>query len=203
MKHTTVKRNHKKNTEKSFFNSETRSEKPAVLRRKLTRIDNDSATTGNVLGYFYNSTGVTSCTEWAGLAASYDEYRVRGIRVRLCPVLAETVVSPPTAAAFTGAYPGPVASANYANGTGAGTFSALWAQDGSRLHGCNAQMMEQIVSWDLNPTAKLWTAIASAIPADGQIGVEYIGSTAAVVAINGAVTHLAFVEMDVEFRGRN
>jgi hypothetical protein len=188
--------------EKAFFNREVQTGKPAVVRRILTKIDGDVAATGNVLGYFINSVGAPNANEWSSFAGVYEEYRVRAVRVKLCPLLQTTVVSPPTAAAYTSAYPGPIGSANYAGGVASTTLNALVGSDGSRVHGCNAQVMEQLVTWDLNPSAKLWTPIGTNIAALSQIGCEYIGSVVAAVAINGATTHIAFVEYDVEFRGR-
>lgn len=189
--------------ERAFFTREELSGKAAFLRRKITRYDAVSASTGNVLGYFINSTGATSATEWGGLAAIYDEYRVRGIRVRLCPVAQVIFSSNLAAAGFIGAYPGPIISAAYANGTGAATTSAALAQSNSKVHGCNEQLQEHVASWELNPSAKLWNAIASAIPAQQEFGVEYVGTQIAAVGINATVTHFAIVEFDVEFRGRN
>jgi len=189
--------------EKAFFTREERTEKPATLRRKLVRYDTVTASTGNVLGYFFSSSGVTSCDDWAGFAAVYDEYRVRGIRVRLCPV-AQVVFSANLAAGgFIGAYPGPIVSASYANGTGGTTTGAVFAQSNSKVHGCNEQCQEHVGSWELNPSAKLWVAIAGTIPSQQEFGVEYVGTQIAAVGINATVTHFAFVEVDVEFRGRN
>jgi hypothetical protein len=193
---------HKGGSERNYFQHEQRSERSVQIRRKLTRLDLDAASTGTVLGYFFSSVGVTSCSEWAGLSVLYEEYRVRAIRVKLCPVLLTTVVSPPTAAAYTAAYPGPIASANYGNGTGAAGINAVLASDGSRVHAANASVMEQLVTWDLNPQAKMWTSTGIAIPVLSQIGVEFIGTVVALLAINTATTHFVFVECDVEFRGR-
>jgi hypothetical protein len=192
----------KKALERYAFSAERRNESPEVIRRILSRYDPDAASTGNILGYFIGSVGVQSATEWSLLAAAYAEFRVRGIKVQLCPVLFETVVSPPTAAAFTAAYPGPVVSANYDNGVGPTTLSTSLAQDGATAHGCNSQVMTQIASWDVNPTAKLWSACGVALPVERQFGVLFSGSVPALVAINGAITHYAFVQFDVEFRGR-
>jgi hypothetical protein len=197
------KNNRKPALEKAFFTREERTEKPVVLRRKLVRYDTVTASTGNVLGYFITSSGVMSADDWAGFAAVYDEYRVRGIRTRLCPVAQVVFSSNLAAGGFIGAYPGPVVSASYANGTGATTTGAAFAQSGSKVHGCNEQVQEHVASWELNPSAKLWVAIGSTIPAQQEFGAEYVGTQIASVGINATATHFAFVEFDVEFRGRN
>jgi hypothetical protein len=198
--------NRKKKTtqgpERRFFTQED-GENVAVLRRKLVRYDAVTASTGNTLGYFISSSGASSVTDWASLAAIYDEYRVRGIRVRLCPVAQVVFSSNLAAGGFIGAYPGPVVSASYANGTGATNTGDAWAQSNSKVHGCNEQLQEHVASWALNPSAKLWVAIASSVPSQQEFGVEYVGTQIAAAGINATVTHFAFVEFDIEFRGRN
>jgi len=191
-------------SERKFFDSEDKTGRPAVVRRKLTRWDSDAAATGVILSYFFNSSSITSTSEWTNISALYEEYRVRAIRVRFCPIITNVQEAPYGAATdFTGVYPGPIVSGRYTVGVGANSVSSLLSQDGSKVHPNNSQMMEQMVTWESNPQAKLWTAIGASPPAAQQIGVEYIGTQAAFAVLNTVVTHYAFVEMDVEFRGRN
>jgi len=186
-----------KASENAFFQKDAKG-KPVVYRRKLTFVQADTAVTGAVLTFAVTSNSITSCIEWANLSANFQQYRIRAIKARLVPRTRDS-----TNSAALVWYPGTLISASFPSGSSASTQGAMFAEDGSKIHPEWA-IAEHMATWESNPDAKLWTDCVAGVPATlSQFGVQYIGTTAAVLSYNGVITHDVFVEYDVEFLGRN
>jgi hypothetical protein len=186
-----------KATEERFFVKDDKG-KPVSYRRRLTFVQGDTAVTGALLTFAVTSNSITSCTEWADLAASFQQYRIRAIKARLVPRTRDNMNS----AALIW-YPGALISGSFPSGSSASTPSAMYAEDGSKVHP-EWSIAEHMCTWESNPDAKLWTDCVSGVPAAlSQFGVQFIGTVGAPLAYNGLVTHDIFVDYDVEFLGRN
>jgi hypothetical protein len=183
--------------ENKFFRQDA-VEKPVLYRRKCTYITTDTAATGAPFVYAASSVLVQSATDWADLAASFQAFRVRAMKVTVIPVQRDN-----TNSAALIWYPGTLISGSYPAGTSASTAAALWAEDGSRLHP-EWSVASHTVTWETNPDAKLWTNCGTGLPSLSQFGCQFRGaSQIAPLAYNNLVTHDVFIEFDVEFLGRN
>jgi len=186
-----------KTRENKFFVQDS-VEKPVLYRRKCTLVTTDVAATGAPFVYAASSVLVQSATDWADLAASFQAFRVRAMKVRVVPVQRDNMNS-----AASVWYPGTLISGSYPAGTSAATAAALFAEDGSKLHP-EWTVASHTVTWETNPDAKLWTNCGVGLPTLSQFGCQFRGaSQVAPLAYNGLVTHDIFVEFDVEFLGRN
>jgi hypothetical protein len=187
--------NNMKSAEAHFFVKDTKGG-PIVVRRKLTSVQTDTAATGAVLGYFVMAADVNIAIEWANLSANYEEYRVRAIKARMVPRTRDS-----TNSAALVWYPGTIVSGAFPSGGIASTIAAIFAEDSSKVSP-EWTIAENLATWGTNPNAKLWTPTGIGLPALSNYGVQFLGSTAAVLSYNTVATHDIFVEWDVEFRGR-
>jgi len=186
-----------KKRENAFFVKDSEKQ-PVFYRRKCTTVTTDVAATGAPFVFAQSSVGVQSATDWADLAASFQSFRVRAMKVTVVPVQRDNMNS----AALIW-YPGTLISGSYPAGTSASTPAALFAEDGSKVHP-EWSVASHTVTWETNPDAKLWTNCGTALPTISQFGCQFRGaSQIAPLAYNGLVTHDVFIEYDVEFMGRN
>jgi len=185
-----------KSREEKFFVQDSKG-KPVFLRRKLTLTQQDTAATGAVLAFFVASADVNIAVEWANLSANYQQYRVRAVRCRMIPRTRDS-----TNSAALVWYPGTIVSAVFPAGSIASTFNAIYAEDGSKVTPEWA-IAEHVATWESNPDAKLWTNCNATIPALSSYGVQFLGSTPAVLSYNTIATHDILIDWDVEFQGRN
>jgi hypothetical protein len=185
-----------KKREEKFFQSDAKG-KALLYRRKLTVIVGYFGATGAAFVQASASSGVTATTEWANLSANFEQYRVRAIKMTVVP----RVFSNMNSAAQVW-YPGAVVVGEYSVGSGGATTLAILAEGGSEVYR-GWDMIKKMVTWDTNPSAKLWTNCNVAIPAIQQIGIQFQGTMPIPATYNGIVTHDIVLEYDTEFLGRN
>jgi hypothetical protein len=185
-----------KKREAEFFSADAKG-KPVTLRRKLTVVAGYFAATGAAFVQASASGGVTATTEWANLSANYEQYRVRAVKMTVVP----RVFSNMNSAAQVW-YPGAVIAGEYSVGSGGATTNAILAEGGSEVYR-GWDKITKMVTWDVNPSAKLWTNCNVSIPAIQQIGVQFQGTMPVPATYNGITTHDIVLEYDVEFLGRN
>jgi hypothetical protein len=185
-----------KKREERFFQADAKG-KPVLYRRKLTTVAGYFGATGAAFVQANASSGVTATTEWANLSANFEQYRVRAIKMTVVP----RVFSNMNSAAQVW-YPGAVIVGEYSVGSGGATTAAILAEGGSEVYR-GWDKVVKMVTWDTNPSAKLWTNCNVAIPAIQQIGIQFQGTMPIPATYNAITTHDIIVEYDVEFLGRN
>lgn len=184
--------------ELSFFKQEGLGP-PVHLRRKLTRTFAYTAAAANVFLVAEATGNVVNCTEWAALSPNYQQYRVRGLRVRVVPRNRDNL-----GFAATVWFPGVVVSARYPAGSGASSYAAVYAEGGSQIHTCFDREFVAMATMNDNPDAALFTDCnAGAPPSLSQYGVQFFGNIGAPAIYNGVGTHDCFADYDVEFVARN
>jgi len=184
--------------ELAFFRAENQG-KPVVLRRKLTRTFVYTAVAANVFAVAEATGNVVNTTEWAALSPNYQQYRVRGLRVRIVPRNRDNL-----GFAATVWFPGVSVSARYPSGSSSSSYAGVYAEGGSRVHTCFDREMVNMATMNDNPDAQLFTDCnAGAPPALSQYGVQFFGNLGAPAIYNGVTTHDCFADYDVEFISRN
>jgi len=180
-----------------FFGAEEKGA-PARLRRTLTLIEYHTATSGSNFSYAAATGKVTTALEWAALSASYQQYRVRAIEVRIVP---RNIFNNGFAATVW--FPGTILGARYPAGSSASSYAAIFGESGSKVWS-ESQMPLLMATMNDNPDSALFADCnAGAPPALSQYGVQFLGSIAAPAIYNGVITHDVFVKFDVEFIARN
>jgi len=185
-----------KKLEERFFQADAKGA-PRFYRRKLTVIAGYFGATGAAFVQANASSGVTATTEWANLSANFEQYRVRAIKMTVVP----RVFSNMNSAAQVW-YPGAVVVGEYSVGSGGATPLAILAEGGSEVY-AGWEKIKKMVTWQSNPSAKLWTNCNVAIPAIQQIGIQFQGTMPIPATYNAITTHDIVLEYDVEFLGRN
>jgi len=176
------------------FAKKASSSRPETDRRVLTAYVTQTGATGTVVGLQFSSSGVSSATEFASLAARYQEYRVMAMRVKWrarfgqanesCAVL-ETGM--PVGCVFTNTAPT--------------TVAGIFAGDGFRQCSRIDKSLDMEVDWSMNPNAKLWAqSVGAAIPTVNAYGVSIRHPGTYPANLNGVVAIDAYVEYDVEWR---
>jgi len=164
----------------------------------LTLIEYHTAASGTNFSYAAATGKVTTALEWAALSASYQQYRVRGLRVTLVP---RNVYNNGFAATVW--FPGTILGARYPSGSSASSYAAIFGEGGSKMWS-ESQIVKHLATMNDNPDSALFTDCnAGAPPALSQYGLQFLGSVAAPAIYNGVITHDCFVEFDVEFIARN
>lgn len=199
------KKNGGRNNEVAFFVRELAPNgASAHLRRRIAYTQALTAITSNNVSNAYTSGTVNSCTAWAGLAADYNEFRVRAIRATLHPRYQQFVNFATAPSTPTLAFPGNIIVTRSVAGLAPPSIGAAVDWDGFRIFE-SGKAAVILCTWDSNPTAKLWTLTATvgALPTDRYLGVYFANFVTAYTAINGLVHSDVVVEYDVEFRGRS
>lgn len=184
--------------EARFFRSEQLGA-PVRLRRRLTRVFVYTGVAANVFAVAEATGNVVNTTEWAALSPNYQQYRVRGLRVRVVPRNRDNL-----GFAATVWFPGVVVSARYPSGSSSSSYAGVYSEGGSNVHTCFDREMTQLATMEDNPDAGLFTDCnAGAPPGLSQYGVQFLGNLGAPAIYNGVTTHDCFADYDVEFISRN
>jgi len=146
--------------------------------------------TGAVVGVAMSSSGVTSSTEFSSMAARYQEYRVRAMRVKWRPHPSQAVASDL----------GQSVSAVWTAAAAPSTLPSFAACDG--FHACSnlSMALDMTASWEINPNAKLWCDRGSSIPTANSFGVSFRFADVCSAALNGYSLVQIYAEYDVEWR---
>lgn len=172
---------------------------PVKLRRKLTRVFFFQAIATNPFAVAESTGNVVNTTEWASISPNYQQYRVRGLRVRVVPRNRDNL-----GFASTVWFPGSVVSARYPSGSSSSSFAGIYSESGAQIHTCFDRMFTVLATMDDNPDAALFSNCnAGAPPALSQYGVQMLGSIGAPAILNGILTHDCYADYDVEFVSRN
>lgn len=189
--------------EVAFFVKEIRQEGLAVLRRKIAYVTNFTAVTGNPVSAAYTTGTLSSCSAWSGLAADYNEFRCRAIRVTFVPRF-HAVLNMAVAAINVDAFPGALITTRAVAGLAPPSLGAAVDWDGAEMHNGNTGgTIKALCTWESNPTSKLWTLTAVALPADRYLGCYIQNTYGAPATYNGHIVLDILVEYDLEFRGRS
>jgi len=182
--------------EKRFFNSEVDGKTVKVERRRCTLVNSITASTGQAAAYSANSSAVSASFEFSNYALLYQEYRVRSIRTRVVFRMRDNIQDPSAVP-----YPGAIVTGGYTNGTGGATQAAIFASSGGKVTP-EWVVSENIVTWENNPNAKLWTPTSGTIATANQYGVQFLSSGLAPSFYASVTVADTFTEFDVEFRTR-
>lgn len=159
-----------------------------TLHGSGTLLGSGAGTSLPVTPYYSNS--VTSCIEWGSYAARFQEFRVKAVHIRAIPKFPQ---------AYSGVAHSVVAWAHQENNTSAITAASILAADGVRV-GSTTKAIVLTTTWSENNNAKLWTAIATTLPAANVFGMV-IGSPSTASAITTGSTFYNVIDSyDVEFR---
>lgn len=183
--------------ERKFFTSERDSKSVKVERRRCTLVNVITGVTGSQAAYAVASNNCSAAFEFSNYAALYQEYRVRAIRTRVVPRFRDNI----QAVAAT-PYPGTVVSGGFVDGVAGGTYAAVFAEANSKVHP-EWTVAENLVTWELNPNAKLWTAVGTTLATANQYGVQFLSTSLCPAFYNTVVVYDTFTEFDVEFRTRS
>jgi hypothetical protein len=183
--------------ELGFFRSGIDGRTDLPIRRRCTLVNVITAVTGNVYAYAVGTANATAAYEFANLAALYQEYRVRAVRARVVPRVRDNIQT-----AVGVIFPGTVVSGAFtAPGTGGGTLAAVFAQTGAKVHP-EWTAAENMVTWEVNPDAKLWTVSSATVASANQFGVQFTGVIGAPAVWNTLTIADTLTEFDIEFRTR-
>jgi len=164
-----------------------------IYTRRLTT-STTIATNGSgaiALATICSSGGVSSATDFTSIANLYVGYRVKGMRVRIWPVLPFIVagVAPP---------PALVAVAMFSSGLSVTTYAnMLDSSDCKFLTGFRPA--EFVIDWTNLPDAKLWTPNNASITGAEAYGLVGIGATGNPAAQVTTVYFQVVVEYETEF----
>ncbi len=147
------------------FSKKDRATTPETDVRVMTFSGVINTTTGSAIGATVGSGLVTSCTEFASLAARYQEFRVLAVKLLWCPRFGQANEScavaesgQPIAAAFTG-------------GVAPSSVAAIFACDGFKVASGVSKHLEITADHKLNPNALFWVPATSSPAAANQFGV--------------------------------
>jgi len=180
--------------EKRFFQKENEGKSVRVERRRCTLVGSLTGVTGNPMAYSVGSNNASASFEFSNCALLYQEYRVRAIRMKVVPRFRDNIQSPASIP-----YPGALVSGGFVMGAGAATPAAIFAESNSKVSP-EWTAPEQLVTWELNPNAKLWTPTSATISTANQFGVQLLSTGNCPAFYNTVTTADTFVEFDVEFR---
>jgi len=172
------------------FAKHERGNAPETDTRVMTNYVTQTGVTGTVIGLAFSSSGVSSATEFASMAARYQEYRVLAIRVKWRPHYSQQSDPDsglPMSAVFTAA-------------TAPTTVLAFAASDGFEVSKAFCKAMDRTIEWSMNPNARLWCDRGSSIPPANAFGVAFRHPGLCTAALNGFVVVDAYLEYDVEWR---
>jgi len=165
-----------------------------VIFKRLTFINFEIASdaTGNIQYVIVSSNDARSrpAYEWANFSARYQTYRVRAVRIRgfaLYPVNTTSVMH------------GTLIRGDYNGGTAPNTPAQTFADESARV--CPTyKNFTDVITWDMNPNAKLWNPTGSDIPDMNQFAWTCISNNN--VTLNASIIYYqGYLEWDVEFRG--
>jgi len=172
------------------YSKKERGDAPETDTRVMTNYVTQSGVTGTVIGLAFSSSGVSSATEFASMAARYQEYRVLAVRVKWRPHYSQQSDPDsglPMCAVFTAA-------------SAPTTVLAFAASDGFEVSKAFSKAMDRTVTWSMNPNAKLWCDRGSSIPSANAFGVAFRHPGLCTATLNGFVVVDAYIEYDVEWR---
>jgi hypothetical protein len=179
-----------------FFRYQAEDDTNKIVRRRCTLVNSLTGVTGNPMSYSINSSSASSAFEFSNYALIYLEYRVRAIRVRVIPRFRDNIQSVASVP-----YPGSIASGGYIAGAGSSTPAAIFAQANGKISPEWAAA-ENMVTWDLNTNAKLWTPTSTTISTANQFGCQFLSTANCPAFYNTVTTADTFVEFDIEFRSK-
>jgi hypothetical protein len=136
-------------------------------------------------------------TEWASFAARYQQYRVRRVRVRACPVF--PVNDGPDGIAVSTGHSSLYVS-DFIGTSVPGSAAQVLADEGAKAL-CTYKPFVYETTWARNPNAKLWNPTSAVIPAANSYGIAWASSTNATMMAASAPYISYDVEWEVEFRG--
>jgi len=165
-----------------------------IYRRRCTLVNSLTGVTGNPMAYSVGSNNATASFEFSNLALLYQEYRVRAIRARVIPRFRDNIQSVASVP-----YPGTIVSGSYAAGAAAATPAAVFAEAHAKTNP-EWTAPENLVTWDVNTNAKLWSATSATVPTANQFGVQFLSTGNCPAFYNTVTTADTFVEFDIEFR---
>jgi hypothetical protein len=136
--------------------------------------------------------------EFTSYSARFQQFRVRRVCNRYLPVW-------PSGCNVFGATAnlnhGVIYSGTFYGGSSPGTGQALLSSTSGRAHQSDTTITVQ-ANWDMNPSAKLWSPVGSAIPTSNVIGVAICGPLGASSTLVPSTDYFTVVnEWDVEFSG--
>jgi len=181
-------------SEKKFFTREIDGKSNRIVRRRCTLVNSLTGVTGSPMAYSVSSSSVAAAFEFSNYAVLYQEYRVRAIRTRVIPRFRDNIQSVASVP-----FPGTIASGGYIAGAGSATPAAIFAEAGAKLTP-EWGLPENLVTWELNTNAKLWTPTSGTISTANQFGVQFLSTANCPAFYNTVTTADTFVEFDVEFR---
>lgn len=170
--------------------------------KRLTLISSLSTSAASSLIAFgvTRASNVTASAEWASYAVRFLSYRVRRVRWILYPTMTVTQFDPSTALLSVnsscmffstfGANPPTTVSHILADGEMQSTPTV------------GRQPFTMQVTWNRNPASKLYTSIASTIPALSDFGIAYGSHTSQTIGVQAVATRIfvTYFEYLVEFK---
>ncbi len=172
--------------------------RPTIVRRSCNLYTIASGVTGAYLGASFTSSNVTGTTEFSGLSAVYQEYRVRAIKLTVLPRYNQLVGNGGAAAPVVGLSAN-VASAFCGAATGPATGAAALVFQGRAVAG-PCDRLVTFATHQMNPSSDLWQSTAGGTTTLSLIGVIAIAMVVCPGYYNGSPLWDVFVEFDTEFR---
>jgi len=169
--------------------------RPETDTRVMTNYLTVSGVTGAIIGASMSSQGVTSATEFASMAARYQEYRVLAMRVRWRPRFCQSAES----AGLTVAESGVPLGCTFVV-TAPSTVAGVVASEGFKTTSNISKALEMEVAWEVNPNAKLWTNNSIAVPLAQSFGITIRHANLCPATLNGQTVVDIFIEYDVQWR---
>jgi hypothetical protein len=165
--------------------------RPLTARRCCVLYNTYTASTGVVTAVYASSGSVVSCADFSSMAVLFQEYRVRGIRIRFMPrfnnALGVAASQLPTFAA-----------SSFVGATTPGSLTASLTSQSLKLHRAS-DVIEVTCDHRQNPSADLWSSTSGAPTTLSLIGVG-LQSVVAAPSNMSALTWDVFYFYDVEFR---
>lgn len=170
-----------------------------VVTRKCTLVGTLATNaSGYIAAVQYQTSGVTSCYDWSGMAGRYLEYRVKSLRVRLFPIVTQVGAASSGGGAVTPA-PSGIVAADMHGSYGYVAYGALCAGANSEMYR-TCSVIDRTVDWKSYPDAHLWTPSNSTIAAGESYGIQLQDSATAPAAAASTIYYRVYQEYLVEFR---
>ncbi len=182
-----------KNIRKAFAKHE-RGAVPESDTRVLTYNGVINTTTGSVIGATIGSGLATSATEYASMAARYQEFRVLAVKVKWCPRFGQANES--CAVAESGQPLGCI----FTSGVAPSSVAAMAASDGFKIAGGTSKHLELEVDHKVNPNALFWAPATGSVASVNQFGITIRHPGVCPANLNNVNCVDYYAEFVVEFR---
>ncbi len=167
---------------------------PETDTRVMTYNGVINTTTGNTIGGSYGSGLVTSATEFASLAARYQEFRVLALKLLWVPRFGQANES--CAVAESGM---PIGAA-FVGGVAPSSVAAILACDGAKIAKTVCKQLVIEADYKLNQNALLWSPASSSPAAANQFGIVVRHPGVCPANLNNVNCVDYYIEFVVEWR---